>query len=277
MSIFYREGTNKLYYLIGIGVVIPALIFLTYERSAILAIIFFLASVMVWISIFFEYQAIKKQRISDLETFAKNNNYQFIVKPQSQNITQFKNFKATQKILMPMHSHSFLNLLTPIETTSSSLINNPKIVTVSTTVNAGESSATYYTQVFLFQMESQIPIFYLAGGKHFFFSNLFKDKKIFSGIKELQEVDIKKFDFPANRYKLYSSDKDIKNFFSKRFIELLNRGLEKKKKTLYMESDGKNVIFFVKYKRHTEEGIKFYINLFQVLIESLQIKNINDH
>ena len=54
------------------------------------------------------------------------------------------------------------------------------------------------------------------------------------------------------------------------------RGLEKKKKTLYMESDGKNIVFFVKYKRHTEEGIKFYINLFQVLIESLQIENINE-
>lgn len=271
MSIFYREGTNKLYYLIGIGIVIPALIFFTYERSVILTIIFFLASVVVWISIFFEYQSIKKQRISDLKTFAKNNNYQFIVKPHSEDITQFKNFKATQKILMPMHSHSFLNLLTPIETTGSSRINNPKIVTVSTTVNAGESTATYYTQIFLFQMKSQIPIFYLAGGKHFFFSNLFRDKNIFSGIKELQEFDIKKFDFPANRYKLYSSDKDIKNFFSKRFIELLNSGLEKKKKTLYMESDGKNIVFFVKYKRHTEEGIKFYINLFQVLIESLQI------
>ena len=96
MSIFYREGTNKLYYLIGIGIVIPALIFLTYERSAILTIIFFLASVVVWISIFFEYQSIKKQRISDLETFAKNNNYQFIVKPHSEDITQFKNFKAKQ-------------------------------------------------------------------------------------------------------------------------------------------------------------------------------------
>ena len=276
MSIFYREGTNKLYYLIGIGIVIPALIFFTYEKSVILTIIFFLASVVVWISIFFEYQSIKKQRISDLKTFAKNNNYQFIVKPHSEDITQFKSFKATQKILMPMHSHSFLNLLTPIETIGSSRINNPKIVTVSTTVNAGESTATYYTQIFLFQMKSQIPIFYLAGGKHFFFSNLFRDKNIFSGIKELQEVDIKKFDFPVNRYKLYSSDKDIKNFFSKRFIELLNSGLEKKKKTLDMESDGKNIVFFVKYKRHTEEGIKFYINLFQVLIESLQIENINE-
>lgn len=276
MSIFYREGTNKLYYLIGIGVVIPALIFFTYQRSAILTIIFFLALVVVWISIFFEYQAIKKQRIANLEAFAKNNNYQFIVKPNSEDITQFKNFKATQKILMPMHRHSFLNLLTPIETTGSSRINNPKIVTVSTTVNVGESTATYYTQVFLFQMKSQIPVFYLAGGKHFFFSNLFRDKNIFSGIKELQEVDIRKFDFPANRYKLYSSDKDIKNFFSKRFIELLNSGLKKKKKTLDMESDGKNIVFFVKSKRHTEEGIKFYINLFQVLIESLQIENINE-
>ena len=193
MSIFYKEGTNKLYYLIGIGIVIPSLILLTYERSIIISILLFLVSVMVWISIFFEYQVIKKQRVADLKTFAKNNNYQFSSKPQSAEINEFKNFKAMQRILLPVHSHSFLNLLIPIETTDSSDINNPKIVTISTTVSAGESSSTYYTQVFLFQMELQIPIFYLAGGKHFFFSNLFRDKNIFGGIKELQEVDIKRF------------------------------------------------------------------------------------
>ena len=272
MSIFYKEGTNKLYYLIGIGIVIPSLILLTFERSIIISILLFLVSVMVWISIFFEYQAIKKQRVADLKTFAKNNNYQFSSKPQSAEINEFKNFKAMQRILLPVHSHSFLNLLIPIETTDSSDINNPKIVTISTTVSAGESSSTYYTQVFLFQMELQIPIFYLAGGKHFFFSNLFRDKNIFGGIKELQEVDIKKFDFPNNKYQLYSSDSNIKDFLTQRFIELLNSGLKKKKKTLYMESDGKNIIFFVKHKRHSIEGLSFYINLFKVLIESLNIK-----
>ena len=270
MSVFYREGTNKLYYLIVIGIIFPSLMILTYEKSTILTIILSLASAMAWFGIFFEYRTIKKQRIADLETFAKNNKYQFIEKPQSEDIAEFKNFKAMQRILMPMHNHAFLNLLTPIETTSSRGINNPNIVTVSKTVNTGQSSTTYYTQVFLFQMESQIPIFYLAGGKHFFFSNLFRDKNVFGGIKELQEVDIKKFDFPNNKYQLYSSDTNIKDFFTHRFIELLNNGLKKKKKTLYIESDGKNIIFFVKYKRHTRDGIKFYINLFQVLIESLK-------
>lgn len=102
---------------------------------------------------------------------------------------------------------------------------------------------------------------------------IFLVTSIFKGIKELIAVNIKKYNFPKNKYKLYASDtKIIKDFFTERFVELLNIGLKKKKKRLHIESDGKNIIFYVKYKRHTTEGIDFYINLSKALIESLNIK-----
>jgi hypothetical protein len=267
MRVNYKEGSKKLYFLIGIGIVFSTLIFVTYESSQALTIILCFVSVIAWLGVFFEVQAMKKNRIADLEMYAVNNNYNFSSKPESAEITEFKNFKAMQKILIP---NSFLNLLTPITTTSSREFNNLKIVTISSVVSTGQSSQTYYTQIFLFKLEKEIPIFFLNGGHNSFFGNLFSNKYIFKGIKELIAVNIKKYNFPKNKYKLYASDtKIIKDFFTERFVELLNIGLKKKKKRLHIESDGKNIIFYVKYKRHTTEGIDFYINLSKALIESL--------
>lgn len=269
MSINYKEGSIKLFYLFGIAFVFLMLLF-TVRHSQFLTVIFFLASGMAWLGIFFEIRVLKKKRIADLELYAVNNNYNFSSKPKSVEVNEFKNFKAMQKILMP---NSFLNLLTPITTTISRELNNPKIVTISSVVNTGQSNQTYYTQIFLFKLEKEIPIFFLNGGHHSFFGNLFSNKYIFRGIKELIAVDIKKYNFPKNKYKLYASDTMIvKDFFTERFVELLNIGLKKKKKRLHIESDGKNIIFYVKYKRHTTEGIDFYINLSKALIESLNIK-----
>jgi hypothetical protein len=267
MRVNYKESSKKLRFLIGIGIVFSTLIFVTYESSQALTIILCFVSVIAWLGVFFEVQAMKKNRIADLEMYAVNNNYNFSSKPESAEITEFKNFKAMQKILIP---NSFLNLLTPITTTSSREFNNLKIVTISSVVSTGQSSQTYYTQIFLFKLEKEIPIFFLNGGHNSFFGNLFSNKYIFKGIKELIAVNIKKYNFPKNKYKLYASDtKIIKDFFTERFVELLNIGLKKKKKRLHIESDGKNIIFYVKYKRHTTEGIDFYINLSKALIESL--------
>ena len=267
MRVNYKEGSKKLRFLIGIGIVFSTLIFVTYESSQALTIILCFVSVIAWLGVFFEIRTLKKKRIADLEMYAVNNNYNFSSKPESAEITEFKNFKAMQKILIP---NSFLNLLTPITTTSSREFNNLKIVTISSVVSTGQSSQTYYTQIFLFKLEKEIPIFFLNGGHNSFFGNLFSNKYIFKGIKELIAVNIKKYNFPKNKYKLYASDtKIIKDFFTERFVELLNIGLKKKKKRLHIESDGKNIIFYVKYKRHTTEGIDFYINLSKALIESL--------
>lgn len=269
MDTNYKEKSKKLFFLIGIGTVFSGLLLATYERSQALAIILFFVSLIAWLGVFFEVQSMKKKRIADLEVYAVNNNYNFSSKPETVEITEFKNFKAMQKILMP---RSFLNLLTPVKTTNSREFNNLKIVTISSVVHNGQSNQTYYTQIFLFKLETEIPIFFLNGGHNFLFGNLF-NRYTFKGIKDLIAVHIEKYNFPKNKYKLYASDsKVIKDFFTERFIELLNIGLKKKKKRLHIESDGKNIIFYVKYKRHTTEGIDFYINLSKALSESLNIK-----
>ena len=82
MRVNYKEGSKKLYFLIGIGVVFSTLIFVTYESSQALTIILCFVSVIAWLGVFFEVQAMKKKRIADLEMYAVNNNYSFSSKPE---------------------------------------------------------------------------------------------------------------------------------------------------------------------------------------------------
>ncbi len=232
-----------------------------------LIIILFLFDIAFFGGALYEYNKIKKQRIIDLRDFAKVRGYKFFERPSEDHIADFKNFQAMEKTLLPPRAHNFLNIFLPKEP----LENKPTIVTIRSRIEAGESSSTYYTQVYKFEINKNIPIFFLSGGFNFSFSNLFRSKNIFKGIKDLEEVDIRKFDFPISQYKLYSSDKNIKDFFTKDFIDILNSGLKKKRETVYMESDGKDIIFYIKFKRHSLTGMSFYINLFNVLLQSLKL------
>ena len=232
-----------------------------------LIIILFLFDIAFFGGALYEYNKIKKQRIIDLRDFAKVRGYKFFERPSEDHIADFKNFQAMEKTLLPPRAHNFLNIFLPKEP----LENKPTIVTIRSRIEAGESSSTYYTQVYKFEINKNIPIFFLSGGFNFSFSNLFRSKNIFKGIKDLEEVDIRKFDFPISQYKLYSSDKNIKDFFTKDFIDILNSGLKKKRETVFMESDGKDIIFYIKFKRHSLTGMSFYINLFNVLLQSLKL------
>lgn len=232
-----------------------------------LIIILFLFDIAFFGGALYEYNKIKKQRIIDLRDFAKVRGYKFFERPSEDHVANFKNFQAMEKTLLPPRAHNFLNIFLPKEP----LENKPTIVTIRSRIEAGESSSTYYTQVYKFEINKNIPIFFLSGGFNFSFSNLFRSKNIFKGIKDLEEVDIRKFDFPISQYKLYSSDKNIKDFFTKDFIDILNSGLKKKRETVYMESDGKDIIFYIKFKRHSLTGMSFYINLFNVLLQSLKL------
>ncbi len=271
----YKTTSSKFILLLIVSILISALlayaIIVSSEKLNIFTVIIFLINAYVLVSLFLEYKNIQEQRIENLIKFAEVRGYDFVKKPSDSQVTKFKDFKAMSKSLLPYGMHSFMNLFTPEISTEDGNNEKPSIVTISTTISAGESSSTYYTQVYKFKLKSEIPIFYLAGGHHFSFSNLFRNKNIFKGIKELKEIDIQKFNFPKNKYKLYSSDETIKDFFTKEFINLLNTGLRKKKETLYIESNGKEVIFYTLYKRHTLQGMDFFINLFRVLIKSLNI------
>ncbi len=83
-----------------------------------------------------------------------------------------------------------------------------------------------------------------------------------------EEINIEKYNFPKTKYSLYGPDQSIKEFFTREFIDLLNEGV-KGKKRIKVESNGKDIIFYVIHKRHSEEGMKFYTNLFQVLSKAL--------
>ena len=232
-----------------------------------LIIILFLFNISFIAAALYEHNKIQKQRIIDLRDFAKVRGYKFLERPSEDHIADFKNFQAMEKILMPPKAHNFLNIFLPKEP----LENKPTIVTIISTIQAGESSSTYYTQVYKFEINKNIPTFFLLGGSNFSFSDIFRSENVFQGIKELEEVDIQKFNFPKSRYKLYSSDENIKKFFTEDFIDILNSGIKKKRETIHIESDVKNIIFYIKFKLHSLTGMSFYINLFNVLLQSLKL------
>ena len=266
----YKDVNKNLVALILLIIIASALIVWVFSivgKINPLIIVLFLFNISFFAAALYEHNKIQKQRIIDLRDFAKVRGYKFLEKPSEDHIADFKNFQAMEKTLLPPRAHNFLNIFLPKEP----LENKPTIVTIRSRIEAGESSSTYYTQVYKFEINKNIPIFFLSGGFNFSFSNLFRSKNIFKGIKDLEEVDIRKFDFPISQYKLYSSDKNIKDFFTKDFIDILNSGLKKKRETVYMESDGKDIIFYIKFKRHSLTGMSFYINLFNVLLQSLKL------
>jgi len=53
------------------------------------------------------------------------------------------------------------------------------------------------------------------------------------------------------------------------FIELLKIGIIKKKALINIESNGKNLIFYKQWSRHSLELMDYYSNLFKVIKESL--------
>ena len=59
------------------------------------------------------------------------------------------------------------------------------------------------------------------------------------------------------------------NFITNEFIELLKIGIIKKKALINIESNGKNLIFYKQWSRHSLELMDYYSNLFKVIKESL--------
>ena len=59
-----------------------------------------------------EYKNIQEQRIENLIKFAEVRGYDFVKKPSDIQITEFKDFKAMSKSLLPYGMHSFCLLYT---------------------------------------------------------------------------------------------------------------------------------------------------------------------
>ena len=94
----------------------------------------------------------EKQRIKELINYANKNNFQYIEKPEDSIQVQFDDFKALNLI----SSEPLFNLLI-----SEADKNQPNIITAKKIVRTNNGSLTYYTQIFLFNLNQEIPKFFI--------------------------------------------------------------------------------------------------------------------
>ena len=214
-------------------------------------------------SYFFMIRKIKKQRKANLKVFAEKNNYEYLEAPDENFLRRFNNFKSLNWVA----SEKLFNLLV-----SSKGSDNPHIVTARKVIsNHDGPDSIHYTQLFLFDLEKEIPVFFIR--KKSWFEDLLpaRDKAIIS-ICKLTDYYLsypKNKKFPSKKYFCFVKDDAFENFVSDKFIELLNLGIQKRKRQINIESDGRNLMFYAHHKRHSQEDMAYYINLFKALKNSL--------
>ena len=221
--------------------------------------IFFLPLVA---SYFFYNAYEKKKRVIDLKEYAAQHDYNFYEMPDEDQVGVFKKFKSTKII---NGQDKFFNLLVPNDNNQS----KPLIVTGKSVVSGGESSTTYYTQIFLYKNNAELPKFFIQRKNTF--DTMLGERREYTASQQIgiELYKFKKKEFPHNRYFFFSEDPNIENFISNKFIELLNAGINSKKALINIESNGINLIFYKQWSRHSIEFMDFYSNLFRVLKGSL--------
>jgi len=255
------DENKLLYLLLGVFVITtPATIVLGLTGGPIV-----IAFVLTF-AYFIGRSKIYDMRVEDLKDFAKKNNYEYIATPHKNLLGKFNNFKCLNSIRSEYEP--LFNLLIP-----STENDDPHIVTAKRAISNpnGGPDTVYYTQLFLFNIEKKIPKFYIR--KKSWFEDFLpgRPKAILKGLKLtgyfLSYPKNKKF--PRKKYFCFIKDDASESFISDRFIELLNLGIEKRKKQINIESDGNNLLFYVHHRRHSQEDMAHYINLFKVLKNSL--------
>jgi len=249
--------------IIGIAMLLVRYEYFDVDERIILFPAVFLCSVIFS----FQLRHMENKRVTDLERYSKNENYDFLKEPSGLQLDDFRSFKTLRLIRdIDKGDDAFMNLLIQKSEQELNYIKEQKIVTVMQT-NDSRKGGGFYTQVFLFKTTKEFPSFYLTDRPYFriletIFGTNLADMNIY------EEINIEKYNFPKTKYSLYGPDQSIKEFFTREFIDLLNEGV-KGKKRIKVESNGKDIIFYVIHKRHSEEGMKFYTNLFQVLSKAL--------
>lgn len=223
--------------------------------------------------IVFNYRKSTKARAANLSEYAKQNELIFAEEPEQKQIDEFRAFKAVKGIAGYRNS-DFSNILVPQEYRTSNKKIKPKIITARVETGAGQHSSEYFTQIFLYEIDHVLPIFYLLSKNKFeslipFSNKISSMKKNNLGMKNYQKLEINDYGFPSKRYDLYSPDLNAKNVFNREFIDLLKTGI-KKNVGIHIESSGNKLIFFIKNQRHSPEGLDFYTNLFEVMIAKLK-------
>ena len=232
------------------------------ESDQILFLMMFLPVI-----VYFLYRdIINRKRKADLEEYAKKNNYDFSKEPNEEQISLFKEFSSTKII---NNKDKFFNLLIPQDDTDV----RPLIATGRSEFGSNEGSYYRYTQVFLYKHNNEIPRFSVQKKNIAdIFISYFNERHIESRYSNIYGLDIFKFKdkkFPHNKYYFLTKDPNIENFISNEFIELLETGIKRKKALINIESNGKNLIFYKQWSRHSTESMDYYLNLFNALKESL--------
>ena len=213
------------------------------------------------VSIFIYRFYAEKKRTIELKEYAEKQDYDFYKDPDEAQISLFKEFKSIKTI---SNRDIFFNLLVPKDDNHT----KPLIVTGISKVGNVQSSFTHHTQIFLYKNNVELPKFYMQRKKAI---NRVIGRS-YGGdyqVKDIEPYEFKKKDFPHNKYYFFSEHPDIEDFISNEFIELLNTGINRKKALINIESNGKNLIFYKQWSRHTTEYIDYYLNLFKALKESL--------
>ena len=242
--------------------------------------VYFIAALLpiVYLKVYFPFK-----RIHDLKKFARLEKYKFFRYPSPDQLNRFRNFKSLLRIRNHQHLQ-FINLLVPINET-----NYPKKPIIATNIEEFSHTGYYgfhsihtnyiYTQVYLFEVDQKLPIFYLESLKNS--TSLFSNKTTFMSKEEKIKLDMSVYmegkvsqnDFPADKYKLHSPEENIINLIDTGFMDFLNGGIEKNI-IMDIESDGKNIVFYISKARQSIEHMKFYSEIFSRVIESLTNKKI---
>ena len=224
--------------------------------------IFFLMMFLPVIVYFLYRDIINRKRKADLEEYAKKNNYDFSKEPNEEQISLFKEFSSTKII---NNKDKFFNLLIPQDDTDV----RPFIATGRSEFGGTNGSYYHYTQVFLYKHNNEIPRFCIQKKNIAdIFIGHFNERR-YANIYKLDIFKFKEKKFPHDKYYFFSKDPDIENFISNEFIELLEAGIKRKKALINIEANGKNLILYKQWSRHTTESMDYYLNLFNALKESL--------
>lgn len=263
---FIERNKTKLVILL---IVIPMLLFYMFPKTMVYifadlnTFLIFIILSFPFIFYFIYKLYAEKKRAVDLKEYAEKHNYDFYENPNEDQISIFKKFKSIRTI---NNKNEFFNLLVPKGDNQT----KPLIVTGKSEIGHGEHSTIYYTQIFLYKNNTELPKFYIQRKARF---ELYFEER--SGARNLSKqlgiatYKFKKKDFPHSKYFFFSNNPNIENLISNEFIELLNAGINRKKELINIESSGINLIFYKQWSRHSIEFMDFYSNLFRVLKESL--------
>lgn len=203
-----------------------------------------------------------KKRVTDLKNFSEKNSFDFYQEPKEDQISIFKEFKSAKIIC---NRDKFFNLLIPKDDNDM----QPLIVTALSVFGSDLGESSYMTQIFLYKIDTELPKFFIQRKNSM---DLFAGEKREYLASKTNGIAIYKFKdikFPHHKYFFFSEDSNVESAFNDEFIELLKIGIRRKKALINIESDGKNLIFYKQWSRHSIELMDYYSNLFRALKKSL--------